>query len=169
MPRLCIWCGNELATIIGQEPVTNMVCPTCLHNITQSRTSLKKILNRYTFPVLVIDKSGNTQYANSSALLSLDQKLEIIKNQPGGNVIRCIHSYLDEGCGNTIHCAACTIRNTVMATHRDGKSRNKIEAYNYIKKGDEVKKVQLYISTEKLDEIVLLKLDQMNVMPEINR
>ena len=35
---------------------------------------------------------------------------------PGGKVFECAYARLPEGCGKTVHCVTCAIRNTVTST-----------------------------------------------------
>ena len=45
------------------------------------------------------------------------------------SMVECSYARHPRGCGNTEHCAACTIRNTVMATHASGEPHNDVKAY----------------------------------------
>ena len=68
------------------------------------------------------------------------------------------------GCGNTIHCKACTIRNAVMETFDSSRNLHRTPAYLNRAGKDTVQRIRFLISTEKLDEIVLLRIDE--VAPE---
>jgi hypothetical protein len=74
--------------------------------------------------------------------------------------MECAYSKLPEGCGNTTHCVACTIRNNVMATFETGKSLERVPAFLNRLDRDSVYKTRFLISTEKVAEVVLLRIDE---------
>jgi hypothetical protein len=78
----------------------------------------------------------------------------------GGDVFECAYASLPGGCGETIHCEACTIRNTVMDTFKTGKSHLKTPAYLLQGIPDNYHEIQFEISTEKVKDVVLLRIDK---------
>lgn len=74
-------------------------------------------------------------------------------------MFECVYSKLPEGCGKTIHCDGCTIRNTVMHTMQSSKSHLKIPARLLLGTTESVHEVQLLISTEKVKDVVLMRID----------
>lgn len=70
-----------------------------------------------------------------------------------------MHSKLPEGCGQTIHCKSCTIRNSVMDTLNTGISHTNVPAY--LDKSLS-KKTKYLITTEKAGDAVLLRIDELS-------
>jgi hypothetical protein len=75
--------------------------------------------------------------------------------------MECARARLPGGCGKTEHCKACAIRNTVMETHATGKAVEKREAYQLVITPRGETKMRLLISTEKINQVVLLRIDEM--------
>ncbi len=73
----------------------------------------------------------------------------------------CIHASKPGGCGETIHCKACTIRNTVEETFETGRSFHRIPATLKVIKKAETKDIASYISTEKSGDFVILKIEEL--------
>jgi hypothetical protein len=63
--------------------------------------------------------------------------------------------------GNTIHCKSRTIRNLVLDTHATGRSFERVPACQDIQLPDEVKTLNIAVSTEKVGDFVLLRIDDM--------
>lgn len=73
-----------------------------------------------------------------------------------GEAMECLYARLPEGCGNTVHCEICTVRNTVMEVMETGEPRELVPAY--VDRGSH--RVALAISDYERDGIVLLVIDQ---------
>ena len=76
--------------------------------------------------------------------------------------MECVYSDLPGGCGETIHCSACTIRKTVMKTHDTGENQKDVLAIQYLKTPTGNQLFEILISTQKVGDVVLLHLQQMN-------
>ena len=75
-------------------------------------------------------------------------------------MFECAYATLPGGCGNTIHCDGCTIRNTVMDTFQTGKSHLKKPAYRIHGIPDKNQEIHYLISTVKVKDVVLLRIDK---------
>ncbi|MBN2104037.1 hypothetical protein JW835_08370 [bacterium] len=84
----------------------------------------------------------------------------MIENYMGGDAMECVYARLPGGCGNTIHCKTCTIRNSVTETFNTGKSLRKVPAYLDQMQDESVKEIKFLISTEMVNDIVLLRIDE---------
>jgi hypothetical protein len=120
---------------------------------------LQKFLDGLGVPVLVVDGEGTVRTANMKARGILGKELPEIEGYPGGNVIECVNASSPEGCGNTMHCKACTIRQTVMETFATGRGRSSVPAYPDIHTSSGPRRFRFQISTEKIQDVVLLRLD----------
>ena len=160
MEQVCAWCGNTTGTIEGIHEVSHGICPTCAEFYTNDEEAMVDFLNKLKYPVMVVNDEGRVQAANDQVLEIVGKTNDEIKNQLGGDVMSCEHASKPGGCGKTEHCTGCGIRNTVMATFEDHNSRNEV-AYMLIQQPDNtIKKLRFNITTEMVNDIVLLQVNE---------
>jgi hypothetical protein len=165
MKRICAWCqknlGNPTLDDDKREIITHGICPECADALfaEDAGTTLLQFLKTFHVPIIVADDEA-IRAANPVALQLLRKELPDIIGGKEGNVFECAYASLPEGCGNTVHCSGCVIRNTVMDTYYTGNSHLKLPAA--LKRGglDASEDIDLLISTEKLKDIVLLRIDR---------
>ena len=164
MKRVCAWCKKELEVDSSANPeqvITHGICKDCRENVLfQMGVELKVYLDSLDVPVVVVNGEGIVETANDRAQTLLRKRLPEIKGYRGGEVFECAYARMPEGCGSTIHCSGCTIRNTVMQTHGTGKSFLTVPATLNHKASENIEKTALLISTEKLAGVVLLRIDK---------
>jgi len=164
MRILCGWCGAELGTresdVHPAEAITHGVCPECAHHLfAQMGMPLQEYLDGLMAPVAVVGGDGCVLTANARAQAMLEKELTDIIGRAGGDVFECAYAQMPEGCGHTVHCSGCAIRRTVMATHESGRSRIHAPATLYAGTQADITPVDLLISTEKVGDVVLLRID----------
>lgn len=167
MKIVCAWCRQEIEDIPGLEgaskyEVSHGICEPCRdHLLANRKRALEEFLDRLSPPVLMINSEGEVMLANRRALQVLGKTLDAVSGHRGGDVMECVYARLPEGCGETVHCAACAIRRSVMTTFETGKSLKSVLAYlnRRIQDGSEL--IELLISTEKVKDVVLLRIDEM--------
>lgn len=125
---------------------------------------LQKFLDGLDAPVLVVESSGSIKTCNHKARKLVQKDLSEIEGYKGGEVFSCRYARLPEGCGNTVHCSGCTIRRTVMETFQTGKIILRMPATLKPQEYEESQEICFYISTEKVLDVVLLRVD--NVLQE---
>lgn len=167
MKVVCAWCKSELGSkaedsdALGGYAVSHGLCDTCArHLMAQAGMPLEQYLNGLEAPVAVVGPTGLVQTANAKARAMLGKEIGQISGLPGGDVFECEYALLPEGCGNTVHCTACTIRNTVMDSFQTGVTHVHVSARlnQMTPSGPQV--VALSISTERVGDVVLLRIDQ---------
>ncbi|MBW1636972.1 MAG: hypothetical protein JRJ68_11940 [Deltaproteobacteria bacterium] len=165
MRRVCAWCKKNMGKLPldtqARKTVSHGMCEECANRIfAELGMESRSFLDDLAAPVLVVDQSGKVLFANRLARILLKKDLEDIKDYQMGDVGQCMHANLPSGCGKTVHCGQCTIRATVMDTFQSGIS--KLEERAYINCGipENYKKIDLLISTEKTNGIVLLRIDE---------
>lgn len=164
MKHICAWCQAEISiqtNEISEKDISHGICENCKIDLEYKRIKLDDFLNKIPFPVLAVDVEGNVSLMNQQAEQSLQKTNENYKGKPGGDIMECMYSFLPDGCGNTIHCTACTIRNTVMKTHETGQEQQNVVAYQYLKTTDGNQKFEILISTLKIGEVVVVKIKKM--------
>ena len=117
---------------------------------------LDEYLNGIQAPVTVVTPEGLIAAANDKGFELLGKKFVDIHGEKGGDVFDCEYARLPEGCGETIHCSGCTIRNTVMATLETGEAKRNVPAILNKHSVTGSKKFELLISTEQKGGVIFL-------------
>lgn len=169
MIKMCAWCDSGLETSFAEDHqgdiITHGICVPCQEKILgPDKVEWLEFLDRLSVPVVVIDAAGMVETANSGARKILQKELPSIVGLEGGVVFDCIYSVLPEGCGKTVHCSGCTIRNTVMDTFQSGTSHVAVEAPLVSGTPDNEQEVSFLISTEKVKGVVLLRIDSVGAV-----
>lgn len=163
MRRICAWCKKELKPredMAMEKEITHGICSICALKLTQDVTrSTSDILDLITEPVLLVDSRGVVKSANESGLKMLGKDLSAVEDQRGGDVFECAYSKLPKGCGKTEHCKTCAIRNVLMDTLLHDRSYHKVPAFQKILTPSGERIMRFYISTEKVGEQILLRID----------
>ncbi len=163
MKRICAWCKKELLPReeLGTErEVTHGICSKCAVQLTRDvPKSLRNLLSLISEPVLIVDSQGVVKTANTSGQKLLGKDLVDIENYPGGDVIECTFASLPDGCGRTEHCKTCAIRNIVLDTLAHGRGYKNVPAFQNISTPNGDRLMRFYISTEKIDDQILLRID----------
>ena len=165
MKNICAWCkkeleNNPLPVENSKYEITHGICQSCKEYFFSDQShTLDSFLNKLQEPVLMVNEQGNVLLANNHALQLLKKNVSTVNNLKIGNVVECANARLPEGCGHTIHCVACTIRSSITNTFKTGRSLKQVPAVlNHIN-SYETDQVDFLISTEKVDNVVLLRID----------
>lgn len=166
MKRICAWCKKELSSTssshIDDELISHSICADCARKLLSDEfKSPLEILNKLKVPALLIQSDFLVNSANESACQSLGKTAEEISQNTGGCVMNCIYANQKGGCGNNEHCKSCTIRHAVAHTMETGEKIRK-KAYPDIQFGQDQKKMCFTISTEKIDDYVLLRIEHVS-------
>jgi hypothetical protein len=152
--------GNKLSEETEEGLISHGICKKCYAALVGSKkSSLIDFLESLNVPVLVVNSDVSVDYANKHARNILQKELPKIEGFKGGDVFECAYAKLHEGCGATIHCAACTIRNTINDTLLIGNSHLRTPAYLTQGTIDDNQEIKYLISTEKVAGVVLLRID----------
>lgn len=166
MKRICGWCKKELCALDDENDikVSHGICEDCENNLDfKMGVPLKVYLSALNLPVMVVTKDVRAVFANDAALNIIGKEIDDIYGELGGNVFECAYSRLPGGCGRSIHCSGCTIRNTVNETFRTNKPMVNVPASLNCGDIDKPREIELLISTEMTGNIVLLWIDKIEV------
>jgi hypothetical protein len=171
MRKMCSWCKTDLGTVpsglLSDTNITYGICEGCLDAYFGLRQiGILDFIDNLDAPVIVIDEAGNVNSANRKARVLLQKDLPHIEGFKGGDVFECAFAKLPEGCGETNHCDGCSIRNTVMDTFQTGKSHLETPAYLFQGIPDNNNEIRFLISTEKVKDVVLLRIDEVGCNQE---
>lgn len=105
------------------ERLTHGICPSCYEWAVNKEdiSSLSEYLDTFTVPVIIVNDQGRIIAVNKDAETALGRSQNNILGLLGGEAMECDYARLPEGCGQTIHCPACTIRNLVEKTIEKGR------------------------------------------------
>ena len=165
MRKVCAWCKKDLSSPdiglnIENEPITHGICSDCAQAVLSFKAKrLQSFLDQFPEPVFFVTSEGRIVTANSAGFSALGKQPEEVDGKLGGDAFDCRYADLPGGCGKTAHCKSCTIRNTVMDTLESGKCHIKVPAYPDLHHITGDKKIRFLISTERVAEAVLLRID----------
>lgn len=173
MSRICARCKKQLSSseeLDLEQDITHGVCSVCAARLTGGDIpeSIKAVIEMVDEPVMLINSLGVVKTANENGLRFLGKKLGAVENRLGGDVFGCAYATRPEGCGKTEHCRTCAIRNIVMDTIAHGRGYNKAPAFQKLKTPLGEKIVRFFISTEKLGDHVLLRIDDADDMAMVS-
>jgi len=119
---------------------------------------LREFINRFEFPILVVNSNVEATQANDKALDLLGKHSTDVGGALAGNIMECAHARLPGGCGRTVHCKGCAIRNSVTETYKTGKLLIDVDAYQDIRTPKGTRRTLFKVSTVKQSESVLLRI-----------
>ncbi|MEW6355294.1 MAG: hypothetical protein AB1696_03135 [Planctomycetota bacterium] len=165
MKRICAWCKKDLGakpSMADDATITHGICKSCITQyLSALAKSMPEFLDGLGVPILMIGSRPRVVTANRQARELLGKDLPGIEGRRGGEVIECIYSKRPGGCGEQEHCKSCTIRQTVLETFATGKGFVRVRAYPDIQTGKDEKTMCIEISTEKIGDYVLLRIDDL--------
>lgn len=161
MRVVCSYCTADMGTKGSRESdavVSHGICAACYAYFKRQwdGLTLGEYLDDVDGPVLVVDQDGRTVAANQAMADMLGKSERDMFGLLGGEVMECQYARLPGGCGKTVRCKACTIRNAVNHTRETGESRIKIPANVDRSSG----RIDLVISTEKIGEMVRVIIEE---------
>lgn len=162
MKQVCNLCKAELDD--KQSSVffiTNGICSSCRKDFLKNADSLREFLDRFEAPILLMQSDPRqVRTANQKACSLFEKELSQIEGCRGGQVLGCVHSCTESGCGLDVNCQDCKIKNAVVETFATGKSFKGVSTSLEIKKNNEINAYVLEISTEKVGDLALVRIDQ---------
>jgi hypothetical protein len=150
----------------NDESVTHGLCKRCARDfmIEELGEPLNEFLDRIGVPVVVVGPEFVIRTANKQACDLIGKKLSEIQHGRPGDVIECAHASEPGGCGEQIHCTACTIRLKVLETYQTGKSFENVPAYPGVCLFEDVKRMSVEISTQKVGEMVFVTIENLDTL-----
>ena len=165
MRKVCAWCKNEIdpdsSSLVSIDvPISHGLCPDCVPKFfTFMGKPMRNFLDEFAGPVFLVDSTNKIITANSNGLALMDRPPDEIEEKKIGDVFECPHASMSEGCGNSTHCKTCTIRSAIIETSQTGQARLQVPAFADLHSFSKIKKSKFAISTEKVGDAVLLRID----------
>ena len=125
--------------------------------------NVKAFLNTIENPTLLMQaEPRQVVNANYKACELFGKTLAQIEGHRGGQVFDCIHAFTEAGCGLDINCDNCKIKNAVVKTFETGKSYESVHTILSIKKHNETIPYDVEVSTQKIEDFVIITIDKYN-------
>ncbi len=165
MKMVCARCGKEKVVtdaVDNGKKVSQGICRECLARMRSVHPkSVREILEDLPAPVLLLDREFRIQGGNRRAGKFLNRPLAEIENFLPGEALECVNARLPGGCGKTIHCQACALRQAISQTIATGEGVENIPAFQDVfQKDGSILRRFYYITTEMMEELVLLQIDE---------
>lgn len=172
MKQICTLCKTNEVDEHEQSSARNItvgVCSSCnrIFNTSSSAATLKALSDAIDAPVLVMQAEPRQVYtANSKALELFKKELDRIEKHRGGQVFDCVHAFTEAGCGKDVHCRSCKIKNAIVETLSTGQPCKGVSALLDIRKSTGTSTYTVQLSTEKIGDMALIRIDQYNDKPQ---
>lgn len=159
MTSRCKACGKEIGPggQLSYKNITHGICSDCVARPSANSVLLESI----DAPVLLMQ--GNPRQvvtANRKALELFGKELHEVENHRGGEVFDCVHSFTEAGCGKDVNCENCKIKNAIVDTFVTANSQNGVSTELSIKKPAGTRTFVLQVSTEKVGDLALVRIDR---------
>ncbi|MCF2141591.1 MAG: hypothetical protein K9W44_16170 [Candidatus Lokiarchaeota archaeon] len=158
----CAWCGKIIQEDLSNPDyaqISHGICQECIYNLEYHKIPLQDLIDSLQPPIFIINAEGKIETANKTAQIEINKPISKIEGMLGGDVIECAYATLPGGCGKTEHCTGCGIRNTVNYTFSTGKAKHDVKVYQYLQTPNGQKRVELTLNTEKVGNLVYLRID----------
>jgi len=122
---------------------------------------LSEWIETFDAPLLLMQENPRQVItANRKALDLFEKELHEVEGSRGGQVFDCIHALTEDGCGKDSNCEGCKIRDGIINTFTTGKSHNGVSTSLQIKKANDIRTYLLQVSTEKVGDLALVKIER---------
>jgi len=167
--RICSICHTTLGPPLETEKqeihYSHGICRECLGEYLEgSGIPMIDFIDSLPVPIFVVDGDGRIQSANKLGRETVSKDMDHITGYLGGEVFQCHYATLPGGCGQTLHCKSCVIRNTVMATHATGEPCIRIPACLDLDTIEGNRRIRFLISTEMIGDAVLLFIENAQLL-----
>ncbi|MBU0673866.1 MAG: hypothetical protein KJ950_04415 [Proteobacteria bacterium] len=165
MKKICAWCRVDLSESgVDSNPdakISHGICPACADRLmAKLGIPLDRFLNRLEIPVVVVDRENQVRIANETAQQLGHPPKERDGDFRPGNVFECVHATMPEGCGKTIHCSGCVIRQSIRKTFATGEKVEQTPAFLTRRNPEGEQEIDLLVSTEMIEDLVVLKVEE---------
>lgn len=160
MHLICSYCRTHIGETepLDDARLSHGMCGACAAHFDEvwSARDLTEYLDTFDEPVVAVDPEGRIMASNEAAAAFTGKGTERTTGFMGGEYMECQYARLPEGCGRTVHCAACTIRNTVDRARSTGEAQRRVAAGIDMDGG----RVRLLISTYPESSFVRLVIEE---------
>lgn len=162
MATNCRICEKEIVQDgkIAHRNITVGICGRCTVQFSETSDN-SVLLESIDAPILLMQ--GNPRQvvtANKKALALFGKEMHEVEGHRGGQIFDCVHSFTELGCGKDVNCENCKIKNAIIDTFATANSHNGVSTELFIKKANETKVYALQVSTEKVSDLALIRIER---------
>jgi len=162
MTSSCTLCGRQIVSNAkaSRRNITSAICDSCVSQAADT-SDYSALLEAIAAPILLME--GNPRQvitANQEALALFEKKPEEVEKHRGGQVFDCVHSFTEAGCGKDANCENCKIKNAIVDTFTSTNPHNGVSTELSIKKANDTRSYVLQVSTEKLGDLALVRIER---------
>lgn len=164
--QICRWCQTEFSVTpkkCSDFIITGGSCISCDNIVFKSNNviTIRGFIDTIDIPILVLQAEPRQVFtANKKACELFGKGLHQMEGFRGGQVFDCVQSFTEAGCGKDINCENCDIKGAIIGTLTMGNSFENIKSTLDIKKDDKISTYLLQISTEKVGDLALVRIDE---------
>ena len=161
MKRVCAYCNTIMDPGESPDsPVTHGICDTCSRHLYASLgIDISKNIEMFDAPVILLNPDARILEASGEAARFIGKPSGEILGSLAGDALGCSAAGLPGGCGNTIHCSGCVIRDNVRKTYDSGEPIDRCPAVFLKGTPDNSRRIELLISTRKSGSVILLRVE----------
>ena len=132
MKRVCAFCN----TVINPgdspgEPVSHGICNDCsLRALSRLGIDIARYIDMPGAPVILVNKDVRIHDVSFEAVRFIGRPLDPILGILAGGTQGCTHAGQPGGCGRTVWCSGCAIRNAVRTTYETGERSTGVSLYS---------------------------------------
>ncbi len=158
MKTVCAWCRAEMEK--GDDPedkeITHGICHPCVDLFfdLDNEQSIAAFIEGVDAPVIVFDSDVTIIAANKKALVIHPYATPVPGRTTPGEMVQCAYAKLPEGCGNTIHCYGCAVRNAIEKTMETGAGVNRLPTYKKVFIDDDIVDKKIYMTVQQSHELI---------------
>ena len=116
-------------------------------------------------PVILVNKDVRIHDVSFEAVRFIGRPLDPILGILAGGTQGCTHAGQPGGCGRTVWCSGCAIRNAVRTTYETGERLDRCPAVLQQGNPEETWLIDLLISTRKAGSIILVSVEPVDAIP----
>ena len=159
--QTCKLCKNEIAEVSPSTKgnITEGICGSCALQMSDPRK--REVLEAIGAPVLLMQGDPRQVVtANTRALELFAKDLSAVAGHRGGQVFDCVHSFTEAGCGKDSNCENCPIKDAIVDTFATAAPHRAVATTLQIRKQDGTSPYELQVSTEKIGELALVRIER---------
>lgn len=125
MKMICSYCRKHCGEKepLDDDRISHGMCEDCFDYFVRQKQGLPldEYLDEFDVAILIVNREGRIAALNKKAAARLEKDPKSVVGLLPGEAVECDFSRLPEGCGNTVHCDTCMLRQTIMHTLTTGK------------------------------------------------
>ena len=144
----------------ASDEISHGLCRPCaIHFMADVGVSLEEFIESIDAPVVTVADGITVGTANAKARKLIGKPMPAVTGSKPGDVFECEYALHPEGCGLTVHCSGCAIRQSVGHTLKTGEPLKNIAAFLNHNEPEGSRKIDLLISTHKEGGVVFLEVN----------